>query len=157
MKVVRWIDSNLYLVPWFILAGLAVAAVVVRWATGSSLVLQHVAMAQRGQLYSALVGSAAGLLGFVLAAISILYALSRSLDRRAKRGRVGLVKTLLSTSVLLLILLILSLVSIVSDSGVSPRPVLATLTVATAISSSVGLSLSLIAFALVVLVEQGRD
>ncbi|MFI7547250.1 hypothetical protein [Actinoplanes sp. NPDC049599] len=164
MRVVQWVDRNLWVVPpaTFLL----VEVVLLIWLKVASkpFLLSSLTPSLRQPVYASLTGTTSALLGFVIAAVTILAAFgpralksatAQSVERRVAEARGRLVTSLLVTAIFLLLILVVATLGIATDTRKIGNPLVNLLIVGGAAASLLGFIVSGAGLALAVL-ERNR-
>ena len=165
MKVLRWVDGNLWSFPVliFLLAELGLGV----WSAASSQprLLAAAPLTARQAVYSSLTGSSSALLGLAVAAVAILATFSPRPARTGEssrnemqlaRARTIVVGSLLVASFFLLVLLITATVALAVDTRQAGNSAITTVIEASGVATVIGLLIGGIGLALVI-VERSRQ
>lgn len=159
MRLLNWLDRNLWAVPTLVFA--AVEAGLLVWLKFSSeaFLIASLTPVLRQPVYASLTGTASALLGFSITSVAILAAFgprapktaaAQSAERRVSRARDQVLTSLLATSVFFLLLLIIATLGIATDTRRVGNPLINLLVLGSGSASLVGLLVSGAGVALVV-------
>jgi hypothetical protein len=163
--LIRWIDRNLWSVPFlvFLLSELGLGLWSV--ASGKPVLLATAPVTTRQAVYSSLTGSASALLGLALAAVAILVAFAPRSDpsgqtskseRRLARARTIIAGSLLAASFFMFMVVITATIALAMDGKQNGNSAITTLIEASGFASVIGLLNGGVGLALVV-VDRSRQ
>ncbi|WP_143035840.1 hypothetical protein [Lentzea fradiae] len=148
MSILRWIDRNLWSVP--LSATFLSFATMLIWELIDSTptLLAGAKMSARQQVHSSLASSSGSLLGFTIAAVTILAAfmprnasgkVNIATEKNLAKSRNLIIGTLLTTAALLMMVLVFSTILLASDQADIAPTVLIMINLACAFGAAIGL------------------
>lgn len=163
--MVRWVDRNLWSIP--VVTFILIEACMITWQgfVDEPILLARATPGTRQAIYSSLTGSSSALLGFSIAAVTILAAFGQKqhsletaqiLERHLSEARNRLMGALLTASLFLLLLLVTATCALAIDSEKVGSSIINALIFGSAGASLLGLVVGGLGLALAV-VERSRS